>query len=422
MATFLYVIIAFLIFCLSCRALEWLLRWRRDRLIRDGRHNPLPEDSCVEEKEWEPTYQLSHQGVRLFHLPFVPEDDEVFYLENEYDEKANAFILKHKALIAEKFKSKGFRFVYLPLIQLPEEQLRESILYHNPNASSEQLRQMLQEAQTPLSSNFLLDYMICPKNRGNIKASFAYYNTTSADCTDGFRLQKTIFDYITFDGDEALQHPEGVLDEILEEMGRKKQWSAGVNCIVERNVEEESPDERFDHDIKQLLEEVRERVSELRLRGISESVITRYVSPRPPLSKLIVTHDLRILLEDYNKEVTMQPINKAVFLLFLRHPEGLYFKRLSEHVQELAVIYHCIKERKNHIERMLSADLKIPTSIQAIVDPLSNAVNEKCTRIKEDFLLLVHDDIAREYYITGQRGSAKSIKLPRHLVVWETKE
>ena len=422
MAILLYIIIVFSVFSLLCRVLEWLLCKRRDSLIRSGNHEPKQELPYVKEKVWEPSYKLKHHGARFFHLPFIPEDNEIFYLENEYDEKANAFILKYKTLISEKFESKGFRFVYLPDIKLTSRQLQDSLLYHNPNVTADELQQMLLDVQKPLSSSFLLDYMVCPKNRHNIKASFAYFNTTSSDYSDGFRRQKTIFDYISFDGDEALLHPEGVLDEILEEIGEKNNWSGGVNCMVKRNVEKESPDDRFDYDIKQLLEEVREKVAELRLRGISESVITRYMKPVPELSKLIVTYDMRILLEDYDKEVVMQPINKTVFLLFLRHPEGLFFKRLCEHANELAVIYHCVKEKKNNIEQMLSVNQKVPTSILAIVDPLSNSVNEKCTRIKENFLLLVHDDIAKQYYITGQKGDVKSIKLPRHLVVWKTKE
>ena len=42
-------------------------------------------------------------------------------------------------------------------------------------------------------------------------------------------------------------------------------------------------------------------------------------------------------------EITMEPLIKAVFLLFLKHPEGIMFKELPEYRRELAEIYGRIK-------------------------------------------------------------------------------
>lgn len=53
------------------------------------------------------------------------------------------------------------------------------------------------------------------------------------------------------------------------------------------------------------------------------------------LSRLVVTEDYRFVLEDYHKEVELQPVHKTVYLLFLAHPEGIEFKRLAEYREEL---------------------------------------------------------------------------------------
>ena len=46
------------------------------------------------------------------------------------------------------------------------------------------------------------------------------------------------------------------------------------------------------------------------------------------------------MLPDYNDmEIKMEPIVKAVYLLFLKHPEGIAFKCLPDYRQELAEIY-----------------------------------------------------------------------------------
>ena len=60
-------------------------------------------------------------------------------------------------------------------------------------------------------------------------------------------------------------------------------------------------------------------------------------------------------------------------------------------------------------------------SINALTDPLSNSVSEKCAAIKKAFLLQINDSIAKNYYVTGLQGGKKGISLDRSLVQWECK-
>ena len=48
-------------------------------------------------------------------------------------------------------------------------------------------------------------------------------------------------------------------------------------------------------------------------------------------SPLQVTDDARLILTDYNMEVTMLPIDKVVYIFYLRHPEGVAIKMLEAH-------------------------------------------------------------------------------------------
>ena len=58
-------------------------------------------------------------------------------------------------------------------------------------------------------------------------------------------------------------------------------------------------------------------------------------------------------------------------------------------------------------------------SIRKLTDPLDNSVHEKCSRIREAFLRVVADDIAQNYYITGDRGDDKKVLLDRELLIYE---
>lgn len=130
---------------------------------------------------------------------------------------------------------------------------------------------------------------------------------------------------------------------------------------------------------------------------------------RSKLSRLMISPDYRILLPDYgNVEIEMEPIVKAVYILFLRHREGIVFKELVDHRNELQEIYSQIKG-KPLTEREKA-------SIEDLTDPYSNSINEKCSRIRAAFLKVVPEPLADSYCIKGESGGRKRIHLPAHLL------
>ncbi len=165
---------------------------------------------------------------------------------------------------------------------------------------------------------------------------------------------------------------------------------------------------------------------DLLLRAIGASLLEelRIETARGKLSRLLITKDYRFYLIDYNKEVEIQPVHKAVYLLFLAHPEGIEFKRLGEYQEELTRYYMATAK--------LMDKEKIVEGVGHLVNPLDNAINEKCSRIKKVFLDMVDEYVASYYIISGHTqkhiaGSSriwyerlKVITLPRELVIWET--
>ena len=160
------------------------------------------------------------------------------------------------------------------------------------------------------------------------------------------------------------------------------------------------------------MEEVRERINKLRQRGIAEYLLEQLIHPDNRLSRLVVTKDWRILLPDYNNmEIKMEPLVKAVYLLFLRHPEGIAFKQLPDYREELTRIYYQVKP-SGLTDRAMQ-------SIEDVTNPMLNSINEKCARIRAAFIGQFDEYMARSYYIDGLRGEVKKIALPRHLITWE---
>ena len=129
-------------------------------------------------------------------------------------------------------------------------------------------------------------------------------------------------------------------------------------------------------------------------------------------SRITITKDCAVLLTDYdNKEVKMEPMTKAIFLLYLKHPEGIAFKHLPDYRKELADIYERIKP--------YGLNDRVLKSIEDVTNPFLNSINEKCSRVKAAFLPLVDASLVDHYYIIGKGGEEKKIILPRNLVIWE---
>lgn len=149
----------------------------------------------------------------------------------------------------------------------------------------------------------------------------------------------------------------------------------------------------------------------------------RIEAAKSRLSRLVITKDYRFVLADYQLEVELQPVHKAVYLLFLNHPEGIEFKRLGNYREELLGYYLATA-------RWMDKE-KAEESVEHLVDPLDNAINEKCSRIKKAFLELM-DEYRASYYLISSHTQKhiagriwyerlKVITLPRELVINETR-
>ena len=160
-----------------------------------------------------------------------------------------------------------------------------------------------------------------------------------------------------------------------------------------------------------LVKEVKEKIQKLKEYGMSEKEITSLLHTEEPLLKLTISKNYRIFLGDNRVEVHMEPLVKAVYLLFLSHPEGIVFKDLPDYRRELTKIYSEVRPWRLS-ERALH-------SIEDVTNPLLNSINEKCSRIRAIFQGEVDASLLDQYIIIGKSGEAKKIALPRDLVVWE---
>ena len=188
------------------------------------------------------------------------------------------------------------------------------------------------------------------------------------------------------------------------------------------------------HTPEEIAEQVRQLAEKLQMAGRKDLLLKAIGAPlleelrieaaRAKLSRLLITKDYRFFLMDYDQnEVELQPVHTAVYLLFLAHPEGIEFKRLGDYREELTRYYMATSK--------LMDKEKIIEGVDHLVNPLDNAINEKCSRIKKVFLDMMDEYSASYYIISGHTqkhvaGSSriwyellKVTTLPRELVINE---
>ena len=395
---------------------------------------------------------MTHFIIGFNGLPFIPDQKQIIYVENAYDKKANRFIKYHYKRICLHFAQRGYEFCYLPLLH---KKLTKAVqVYYNPATK--------RQTMDPIGSDFLLQFMAHPENRPNIQPSLLYVkknivglggeelclrgltlgklswsnrklsNELSAIISDIYRTQESTIRYRTARKVVKKTTEEGNLSEQIAEISvedknnseqtSEKQVESGVRfCLRGMNdiiffsscdEEFQDADDRFDYETRHLLCEVEERINALKQKGVSLYVLERMLQEPVKPSRMVITFDNRILLPDYqNMEIEMTPLVKAVYLLFLRHPEGIIFKHLPDYQAELMDIYQKLQGE--------ALDEKIIRSVQDVTDPTKNSINEKCARIREAFVGRFDERLAVNYVVRGERGAPKLISLPRELVEWQ---
>lgn len=349
---------------------------------------------------------VNKQDFLLFdlNLPFTPDVHDVIYVENEYDPAINGYIQEHYEEIQQQFLSKKATFIYLPKL-CGQEVSKEALHYMFP---------FLGQESSFVNGNLTIETLKSHIVSGSIEGP-ALIHLVRMDAENPTNYYYT---YRPLVADSSLSEQ---FERYLKRLTFSYRGASGTsfNALSKPKSEDDVADHYFndgsdnilfaDKSIDDLTVEIRQRIIELRKRGVQLHLLHELVEEHPTLSRLVVDKDYRIFLPDYNNlEITMSPLPKAVYLLFLRHPEGIPFKRLRDYHDELLDLY---KQVSNRV-----IESNIENSIRDITDPTKNSINEKCSRIREAFLTHFDFAYAQHYFVTGRRGEPKRITLPRELV------
>lgn len=373
-----------------------------------------------------------HPKIQLLPNDILPPEI-VYYYEPSYDPLVNDCIQQNIEKIDVEFAKKGLRLLFWPRVFIQNNQLKtdtqEYAAYTMPNLQNNEIVAIVNELQTKESIENRLFKIAFEQSIGIP----ALDRPCFIRCIeDGYLPEFKKFEYSVF----------SITNEPDESIWQKINFYCKIVGVKENGPQfrmatpdETDPDDYFFYmdrlidpatklaidDIKKLddqkmlfssmaymINTLKESHPDL-CKKLNSTLFEALSKSRNKVSRLVIDAQYRIFLPDYNNlEIEMGPLPKTVFLFLLKHPEGVLFKELRPHVNELVDIYSKVGNR-------LDMD-KIRDSIHELTDPRSNSINEKCSRIKEAFISKITEELAENYFVTGNRSTPKGIKLDRSLV------
>jgi len=123
-------------------------------------------------------------------------------------------------------------------------------------------------------------------------------------------------------------------------------------------------------------------------------------------------YTMRIFLTDLGDlELNFNPKEKAIYLFYLNHPEGVHLTSLQDYREEIASYYSRFTTQ--------SEPREIERSIDRLIDPLDNDINVVLSRIRKKLRDAVGNELSHHYMIDGPHGGDKRISLDREFVGFE---
>ena len=149
----------------------------------------------------------------------------------------------------------------------------------------------------------------------------------------------------------------------------------------------------------QLMEMARQRLLDM---GVVES---------EPV-KLYISHNYTIHTQAPDgPELQLRPLVRALFILFLKHPEGILLKRRDTFREELEQIYSIIAPE--------TAPETISKRVERLMNPEENAFSENVSSLNATLDRLFPQGAAGHYKIQGYNGYPRRIPLDPVWVEWE---
>lgn len=378
---------------------------------------------------------VSKYELAIGQLPMEPDSNVVYFLETGYNPEFETYVRGHYAQLQRMFRNRELEFVFLPLTRkgLAPADFEESALFYFPwlkkgqmdylhdsflKKADDYFKDLAQSGGVPVMTDaeghaFKMTAFFLEKHgRPDDSIIYLFFQQLADACYKERHLK-----FNTSDHKYKVNYCKRYLNELLDNEDE-----------ISYSISDENPEVHysrvndkivFDNDFNDIDAQLKRdfaRLVRTRQPWLVQEWLSKMLQEDEVISRLVITPQAKIMLPDYNDiEISLTPKEKAVFFLYLKHPEGICFKNLPDYREELSMYYRRVT-RSGSPEAICAAIDNLVLSISGDADVqrsrIRNAINKA---FKDRFC----EQYSRYYTIEGSKGQPLKIQIPRDKVIWE---
>lgn len=322
----------------------------------------------------------------------------VIFVESQEHQDLHEIIEKEHTDISLLLEQRGHSFFYLPLVvndlQRKQQTFKQMLAYLEPLLSEDQLTLIEHDLKgfnsSSLSKEIFLNYL---NDRG-------------------FHIKQPAF-LFKIDSLRPGKHQDFlILDIGLDPLKTLEDFFALNDSVMKiQPMMTSKNDQKY---LKLLtMDKGSHGAEEFQYTGFHKIIIDTLLKYHSTLglSRLRVSPNGHLYLIDRNDaEVKIQSIGRALYILYLRHEEGIALTDLTDHREELMDIYAMTSDYGD--------EEKLKVAVDNLVNSVGNTINPMISRIKKALTALLGEQ-AKDYLIEGNSGEPKKIHLDRRMVIDE---
>lgn len=376
--------------------------------------------------------------------------DYVIYFEKEYDSHLNKYISENYDQLKFLFKGVGLNFIYPPLVTGKIEEVDKVLDYYLPQLAYNDVSglsktnylafALSQELGNIFKDNFndeesdknpynYKDIIELLGYKGSLNSGFILFKPV--DCVVGipdyYNSKETVDVNLFFEEFITtvyhLNKPIEFSDFSISLESEETLFEYSNKSIEKFNISPEPLEyfsEILDEEAIEIIKGMEAYLSELKDSGqllVLVPILKKLLDKEAQkldlksISRIEINAQNQISLPYFKKEVVLSHLTKSIYLLFLKHPQGIELKELGNYKKELVSIYSSVSNQLDYDKMVKSVDDVINLETKAIYTHLS--------RIKSAFYKIMDASYAKNYIVSGNGTEKRRVLFNTNAIDWK---
>lgn len=359
----------------------------------------------------------------------------VIYFEKELNIPFNLYIRNNFDLIEDQFATLGLKFIYLPFLTQSIAEINTVLEYYLPSLKYIQVQdkllsdykekiigQMTKYAASGIGSIILKEEFVPDSmDYSGVLALVDYQGSANSGLLCFDPMTCVISESTFFRNNEQNKDYAFYFNDVIAYLKQLREEEEDFDYMPFCPLPVVDYTEQLDESAKEVISSIEAKLSELKDSGqllflipILKNLLEKQSQSinLNSISRLEVNYHNRILLPYFKKEVELSYLTKAVYFLFLKHPEGINLKHLGNYQKELLSIY-------TSVSNQLDYD-KMVKSVEDVVNLETKAIYTHLSRIKSAYYKIMDESFARYYIVSGNGEEDRKVLFDTTSIVWDS--